>query len=249
TVMLKEITNLKNKLEQVRQYQDPIATEQMLKERFERGEITLDEFTEAIKQTARMVRDERFEYDGKRIVIKYIAQHYYLPVVLSENERADYIRHIIKTQSEVNFINALEQYLSQSSNKFSEFDWWFFSKLDESLDEVYLPYYDPKTNRIARFKPDFIFWLKKENRYFIVFVDPKGMEHTDWQRKVDGYCAVFEDNGMPKVLSHNGWEVTVHLFLYTTDINRAPEGYRRGWFFSFDVMIDNIFFYKNQYTK
>ncbi|MCS7192529.1 MAG: restriction endonuclease subunit R, partial [Armatimonadetes bacterium] len=230
TVMLKEISDLKNKLMQVRQYQDPIATERMLKERFERGEITLDEYTEAIKQTARMVKEERFEYDGKRIVIKHIAQHYYLPVVLSEDEKVDYIRHIIKTPSEVRFINALERYLSQPNNKFGEFDWWFFSKLDESLDEVYLPYYDPDKNRIARFKPDFIFWLKKGNRYFIVFVDPKGTEHIDWQRKVDGYRAVFEDNGLPRVLSHDGWEVTVHLLLHTKDVNKLTGNDRRFWF-------------------
>jgi len=34
-----------------------------------------------------------------------------------------------------------------------------FSKLDESLDEVYIPYYNPNMNKISRFYPDFIFWF------------------------------------------------------------------------------------------
>ncbi|MDW8030015.1 MAG: restriction endonuclease subunit R, partial [Armatimonadota bacterium] len=240
TVMLKDIRALEDKLTRVKDYRDPSAEQQRLIEQLQRKEISPEQFKQDYDKTTQMVKEERFEYEGKRIVIKHIAQHYYLPVVLSEDERVDYIRHIIKTPSEVNFINALERYLNQPNNRFREFDWWFFSKLDESLDEVYLPYYDPKANRIARFKPDFIFWLKKGNHYFIVFVDPKGTEHIDWQRKVDGYRAVFEDNGLPKVLPHNGWEVTVRLFLYTEDVSRSPEIYRQFWFDSFDGMIDSF---------
>ena len=50
-------------------------------------------------------------------------------------------------------------------NKFEEFDWWLFSKLDESLDEVYIPYYNPKRNSISHFNPDFIFWLQRGDDY------------------------------------------------------------------------------------
>ncbi len=45
-----------------------------------------------------------------------------------------------------------------------------FSKIDETLDEVYIP--------------DFIFWLKKDNNYFIVFIDPKSTEFTKYQNKI-----------------------------------------------------------------
>jgi len=98
------------------------------------------------------------------------------------------------------------------------------------LDKVYIPYYEPKTNRIAHFKPDFIFWLKKGQHYFIVFVDPKGIEHTDYQRKVDGYCAVFWEDRKPRVFDYKGQRVTVHLFLYTDDVGNLPDGYRDFWF-------------------
>jgi len=240
TVTLAEIDKLQEKAEKVKMYQDPAVMKQRLRERFERGEITLDECTEGIEQTARMVREEEFEYDGKRIAIKHIARHYYLPVVLSLDEKVEYIRHVVRTKSEVQFLRELETYLTRPDNKFSEFDWWLFSKLDESLDEVYLPYYDPKRNRIAKFKPDFIFWLLKGNRYFIVFVDPKGTGHTDWARKVDGYRAVFEEENFPKVFRNNGLEVRVFLYLHTKDMGRLPEGYRKFWFDSIDRLLKDL---------
>jgi type III restriction enzyme len=186
-----------------------------------------------LKQRVECVRDYKdpkedfFVHNTKHISIKHIAQHYYLPVVLSEDGKADYIRHIIKTESEVKFIKDLEAYLSQPNNEFQQFDWWFFSKLDESLDEVYIPYYDPKTNRMARFKPDFIFWLCKGSRYWIVFVDPKGTEHVDYQRKIDGYREVFYENGKPRVFYYGSTVVTVHLFIAVQDVSRVPKKYGR----------------------
>lgn len=240
TVTLREIRDLEDKMQRVKQYRDPNTEQRRLIDQLQRGEISPEQFQKEYNLTTQMVKEERFEYNGKRITIKHIAQHYYLPVVLSEDERVDYIRHIIKTKSEVEFVKDLEEYLNQSDNKFKEFDWWLFSKLDESLDEVYLPYYHPKANRIAKFKPDFIFWLKKGNRYLIVFVDPKGVEYTEYQRKVDGYCAVFEENGSPKVFHHNGLDVTVHLFLYTKDVSKLSEGYRRFWAGSVDEMLRRL---------
>lgn len=240
TVLLADISELENKVKRVRDYEDTTAIKQALKEKFQRGQITLDEFMSGIEQTAQMVKEERFEFQGKRITIKHIAQHYYLPVVLSEDERVDYIRHIIKTSSEVKFVRDLESYLSQSNHKFRGFDWWLFSKLDETLDDVYLPYFDPKSNRTAKFKPDFIFWLQKGNRYFIVFVDPKGTEHTDWIRKVEGYRAVFMRNGTVCPVSHNGLTATVHLLLRTDDLAKVPGDYREFWFDSIDALLNKL---------
>jgi hypothetical protein len=105
---------------------------------------------------------------------------------------------------------------------------------------VYIPYYDPKTNRMARFKPDFIFWLCKGNRYWIVFVDPKGTEHTDFLRKIDGYREVFENDGQPKCFRYNDKKVTVHLFLKPSDSADIPTEYQ-----SFGV--DNVEFFTKGY--
>jgi len=66
-----------------------------------------------------------------------------------------------------------------------------FSKIDETLDEVYIPYYDYADNSLKKFKLDFTFWLKKDNNYFIVFIDPKSTEFTKYQNKIHWYEKLF----------------------------------------------------------
>ncbi|MGB9595443.1 MAG: hypothetical protein ACPL7B_04100 [Candidatus Poribacteria bacterium] len=111
-----------------------------------------------------------------------------------------------------------------------------FSKLDQSLDEVFIPYYNPKENSIANFKPDFIFWMQKGDRYLMLFVDPKGTEHTDVYRKIDGYSRIFEDgNGKSKDFIYDGFIVNTRLLLKPRrSIAEVLENYRRYWFDNFD---------------
>ncbi|MDW8029396.1 MAG: hypothetical protein RMK94_13495, partial [Armatimonadota bacterium] len=71
--------------------------------------------------------------------------------------------------------------------------------------------------------------------------EPKGTEYSVWKRKVDGYRAVFEDNGLPRVLSHDGWEVTVHSLLHTKDVNKLTEDDRRFWFDTIEAMITKMY--------
>jgi hypothetical protein len=83
---------------------------------------------------------------------------------------------------------------------------------------------------MARFIPDFIFWGQKGNRYTLLFVDPKGLQNIDWERKVDGFRRMFEEEGKPKVFVHGDIEVTVRLVLFTNNRGLVPEGsYKRYW--------------------
>jgi len=229
------VSDLEERIRRVKAYRSPeeVATaKERLKQRFQQGELGLDEFTEEIARLSQIpsVREEQFEYNHRAVRIRHIARHYYLPVILSEDERVDYLQHIIQTRSEVQFIEALEKYLEQPNNRFQDLDWWLFSKLDENLDDVYLPYYDPFANRLVRFKPDFIFWMVRGKDYFIVFVDPKGTEHRDADRKLEGYRLVFEDSGRPRVLPYDGLQGRVLCFLWTTDTARIPDtGDKRYW--------------------
>ncbi len=77
---------------------------------------------------------------NQKIKIKYLANHYYLPMIVSETEKIDYLNHIINVDSEVRFIEQLEEYLAKPDSIFSQFDSWMFSKLDPPLDEVFIPY-------------------------------------------------------------------------------------------------------------
>ena len=163
-----------------------------------------------------------------------------IPLILSETEKVNYIKHIIKTRSEVKFVKDLEEYLARSDNKFKELDWWLFSKIDQSLDEVYIPYYNPNLNKISYFYPDFIFWLKKGNNYFIVFIDPKGTEHTSYIRKIDGYREIFERNGNEKTFDHNGLDVKIKVRVKPDDVSKIPDLYRIYSFDRIENMLDEI---------
>ncbi|MCX8096496.1 MAG: restriction endonuclease subunit R, partial [Spirochaetes bacterium] len=198
-----------------------------LKEKLKRKEISIEEYTKEIENLAKNY-GEKHSYNS--LDIKYIQNHYYIPVLLSRDEKLFYISHIIRAKSEVDFLEELEGYLAKGGKFFSKFDWWIFSKIDETLDEVYIPYFNPNTGRIDKFKPDFIFWLKKGNDYTILFVDPKGTEYTDAYRKIDGYRTIFEENGKPKVFKKDNLNVRVLLLLKTSDTSRVPSEYKKYWF-------------------
>jgi hypothetical protein len=122
-----------------------------------------------------------------------------------------------------------------------------FSKLDQTLDEVLIPYYNPKENNIANFKPDFIFWAQKGKRYLILFVDPKGTEYADGYRKIDGYSRIFEiekaDQKVCKDFSYNQLTINTKLLLKPRrGIAEVLENYRRYWFDNFDDFENKIKF-------
>jgi len=158
-----------------------------------------------------------------------IVNHYYLPVILSTKEKINYINHIINVKSERKFVIELEKQVRENGF-LNDFDWWMFSKLDAHLDEVYIPYYNKDHNKIEKFKPDFIFWLKKGDKYYIIFADPKGTKHTDYEYKVDGYRFIFEDGQDRKTFTKDGLKIQVHLKLYTEDKNKLSERYKAYWF-------------------
>ncbi len=238
-VYLRDINEIQKKIEKVKNYKDYESRKKELEKQFREGEISFEELEGEIKSAS---STEDFEYDHKKIIIKYLANHYYIPLILSDDEKVDYIKHIIKTQSEVKFINDLENYLAKSDNKFKEFDWWLFSKLDESLDKVYIPYYNSNGNKISPFYPDFVFWLKKDNDYSIVFVDPKGTAYSDWADKVNGYKGIFEENENIRVFDYNGFRVKIRLLLRTKDATttkqRFPE-HSKYWFDNIEKMLNS----------
>ena len=230
-----EMNDLKEKIKNVSQFRFSEKKKEELKLMLEKGRIKIDEFTTEIEKLARLSREERF----KDLRIKHVVNHYYVPLILSEKEKIDYIKHVIKTKSEVNFIEKLERFLEKNIKTISV-DWWLFSKIDEYLDEIFIPYYDPESNKIRKFKPDFIFWFSKGNEYFIVFVDPKGIKHTEFEHKVDWFKRFFEDDGKPKTFTHAGFKIGVFLFLFTEDVNKLSEGYKKYWFNSIESIFNTV---------
>ncbi len=220
---------LKAKVEKMKE--DPAWRIEILKEKLRNDEIILDEYTEQVRDVP-----EEETLDGLRI--RYVAQHYYVPIILSEDERVNYIQHVIRVPSEVRFVNEL---IREKEALNQNFDWWMFSKIDESLDkDIYIPYYNPGRTAFVPYHPDFIFWMGKGNDYFIIFVDPKGTGRAEYELKVDGYSQIFEENDAPKRFEKDGKAVRVFLFMNTDDVATVGERYKRYWFDNIRDMVSRV---------
>lgn len=211
------IADLQGKIERVVSGEVSDKEVGILSGQLARGELMREEFNLLVAGTS--------QASFKQLTIKRLAQHYYLPVILGQ-ETADYIQHVIKVESEVNFLNALEEWVR--SNTVS-WDAWMFSKIDESLDNVRIPYYDNSVNEYRRFLPDFVFWMCRENEYRIVFVDPKGTEYASAYRKIEGYRKLFMPNGEAHRFKYRSdWQVSVNFFLYNPE-GQPLQAYKQHW--------------------
>jgi len=171
-----EIENLKTKIKNVVKYKKQYTDDELIS-MLTKKEISADEFTE--------MRSSTKEALFKDLSISYMVEHYYLPLIYSNSEKVDYINHIINTESEKQFIENLLKHLETSTVDCE----WMFSKIDETLDKISMPYL--KDNEYHDFYPDFIFWLKKGDTYKIVFVDPKGGTQAASELKIDGFKKMF----------------------------------------------------------
>ncbi len=213
------VRELQEKINQVRQG-GPSSPDRIIHwaRQLANREIDLDEFNKRSSG-----KDEETFRD---LTIRKLAGHYYLPVILGE-ETADYIRHIIKVPSEIEFLNHLEEW---TGNNRIPWEAWMFSRIDESLDKIHIPWYDSDRNEYRRFLPDFIFWMSRGSRYRIVFVDPKGGAHTSSYSKIDGYRRLFYKDGSQTAhtFKHGKYDVSVDLFLYNPQANPL-DSYRQHW--------------------
>ncbi|WQR79076.1 DEAD/DEAH box helicase family protein [Helicobacter pylori] len=114
-----------------------------------------------------------------------LKEHYYTPLIKAKN--CDWLKHVVKVKSESDF---LEELLKITETLQENYDFWAFSKIDEHLDNLFIPYIDNAAER--KFFPDFIFWLEKGGTQIICFIDPKGSKHTDYEHKADAY-QLFKD--------------------------------------------------------
>ncbi len=115
-----------------------------------------------------------------------LKEHYYTPLIKAKN--CDWLKHVVKVESESDF---LEELLKITETLQENYDFWAFSKIDEHLDNLFIPYFNSATER--RFFPDFIFWLQKGGTQIICFIDPKETEHTSSLRKAYWYKKLFKD--------------------------------------------------------
>ncbi|RVZ99798.1 DEAD/DEAH box helicase family protein [Helicobacter pylori] len=173
-----------------------------------------------VKEYAPLDKDKQnktFKVDDAELL--KLKEHYYTPLIKAKN--CDWLKHVVKVKSESDF---LEELLKITETLQENYDFWAFSKIDEHLDNLFIPYIDNATER--KFFPDFIFWLEKGDTQTICFIDPKGTEHTSGLRKADAY-QLFKD----KVFSSKddpNFKIKVVLKFYGNK-DRVPDDYRHYW--------------------
>ncbi len=226
-VLREHVDEIQGKIDEVKQGQLSDQDISKLVQQLVKREIGRDEFDQRVSG--------KNEVKHRDLIIKKIIGHYYFPVVLG-NEKVNYIRHIIKVRSEVEFLNSLEDWLE--SRRLS-WDAWMFTKINEFWDKIYIPYYDEEINDYRCFCPDFVFWMCKGNEYHIVFVDPKGTVHDSAYHKIDGYQRLFEENGKPKQFKYRGLNVRVRLWMFNKNSGNVPEQYRRFYIDSPDRIFES----------
>ncbi|PUB93337.1 restriction endonuclease subunit R [Helicobacter pylori] len=148
-----------------------------------------------------------------------LKEHYYTPLIKAKN--CDWLKHVVKVKSESDF---LEELLKITETLQENYDFWAFSKIDEHLDHLFIPYIDNAAER--RFFPDFIFWLQKSGTQIICFIDPKGSKHTDYEHKADAYQLFKDKIFNPKGDPH--FKIKVVLKFYG-DKDGVGERYRDLW--------------------
>ncbi|QTP01263.1 DEAD/DEAH box helicase family protein [Helicobacter pylori] len=145
---------------------------------------TIQEVKEYVPLDTDKHKQDRMFKVGDAELLK-LKEHYYTPLIKAKN--CDWLKHVVKVKSESDF---LEELLKITETLQENYDFWAFSKIDEHLDNLFIPYFNGATER--KFFPDFIFWLQKGDTQIICFIDPKGSKHTDYEHKADAY-QLFED--------------------------------------------------------
>ncbi|GAA6878559.1 DEAD/DEAH box helicase family protein [Helicobacter pylori] len=167
--------------------------------------------------TEKHKQDRTFKVDEAELL--KLKEHYYTPLIKAKN--CDWLKHVVKVKSESDF---LEELLKITETLQENYDFWAFSKIDEHLDNLFIPYIDNATER--RFFPDFIFWLEKGGTQIICFIDPKGSKHTDYEHKADAYQLFKDKIFNPKDDPHFKIKVVLKFYGNKDDVG---ERYRDDW--------------------
>ncbi|WP_459108721.1 DEAD/DEAH box helicase family protein [Helicobacter pylori] len=150
-----------------------------------------------------------------------LKEHYYTPLIKAKD--CDWLKHVVKVKSEIDFLQELQD--QETTKTLQEnYDFWAFSKIDEHLDNLFIPYINDATERC--FFPDFIFWLQKGDTQIICFIDPKGITYADYEHKADAYKLFKDKIFNPK--NDPNFKIKVVLKFYG-DKDRVGDNYRDYW--------------------
>ncbi|WP_208358776.1 DEAD/DEAH box helicase family protein [Helicobacter pylori] len=195
---------------------------------FKRVKVKADKKEELVKKiqevkeyapldTEKHKQNKTFKVDDAELL--KLKEHYYTPLIKAKN--CDWLKHVVKVKSESDF---LEELLKITETLQENYDFWAFSKIDEHLDNLFIPYIDNATER--RFFPDFIFWLQKGGTQIICFIDPKGTKIAEYEHKADAYKLFKDKIFNPKDDPNLKIKVVLKFYGNKDDVG---ERYRDDW--------------------
>ncbi len=170
--------------------------------------------------TEKHKQDRTFKVDDAELL--KLKEHYYTPLIKAKN--CDWLKHVVKVESEIDFLKELQKTETMKTLQ-ENYDFWAFSKIDEHLDNLFIPYIDNGATE-RRFFPDFIFWLQKGGTQIICFIDPKGSKHTDYEHKADAYQLFKDKIFNPKNDPNLKIKVVLKFYGNKDDVG---ERYRDDW--------------------
>uniref|UniRef100_UPI000EB4FF84 DEAD/DEAH box helicase family protein n=1 Tax=Helicobacter pylori TaxID=210 RepID=UPI000EB4FF84 len=164
-------------------------------------------------------QDKTFEVDDADLL--KLKEHYYTPLIKAKD--CDWLKHVVKVKSEIDFLQELQDQETTKTLQ-ANYDFWAFSKIDEHLDNLFIPYINDAAER--RFFPDFIFWLQKGDTQIICFIDPKGITYADYQHKADAYKLFKDKIFNPKNNPHFKIKVVLKFYGDRDDVGDNYRDYR-----------------------
>ena len=123
-----------------------------------------------IKEIQQLVKDinKLCQTEGKELPRVYFDRHLFVPILL-QNKKIENISPSGLVESETHFLTQLRQYLKEHKERFTS-------------HEIYLLRNYPKTGvgffNLSGFYPDFIMWVVGKGIQTMIFLDPKGLEHS-----------------------------------------------------------------------
>lgn len=170
-------------------------------------------------------KPNNYSFNGLKLELNtdFLVEHYYNPIILTSEVHKQLFKHIVWVPSEVEFLKKLQE----NRDKLEKYEWWYFSKIDQTTDDVSIPYYDTREQEYRNFFPDFVFWLKPKDsdKLIIKFIDPKGnvVGTGNAEDKAKGYENIFNGH----TIKYQNKEVQIDLFFYNepTGVNESVREY------------------------
>ncbi len=191
---------------------------------FERIKVKAHKEEELIKTIQEVKEHEPYKTVDDAELLK-LKEHYYTPLIKAKN--CDWLKHVVKVGSEIDFLQELLE--TETTKTLQEnYDFWAFSKIDEHLDNLFIPYIGENATE-RRFFPDFIFWLQKGDTQIICFIDPKGTEHTSSLRKANVYKLFKDKIFNPKNDPHCKIKKIKVVLKFYGNRDDVGDGYKDYW--------------------